>query len=150
MPIETRRTEKPGQAYDDVFAARRRLRAVHLIFALIASFSLSTGRPTSHFNAWGRGGGWMMIVLSVFGWGPYFVSWLYSRPLIDGSIRAVNAFGAGALIVTICGASIYKSAFGQQPALSVPVVSADMTICLICLAKASAKLWPSPLNGINS
>jgi hypothetical protein len=146
----TRRTEKPGQAYDDVIVARRRLRAVHFIFALIASFSLSTGNPIPHFNAWGRGGGWVVAVLSVFGWGPYLVSWLYSRPLIDGSIRAVNAFGTGALILTICGASLFQNAFRQQPAPSVPIVSAGMTICFLCLAKASAKLWPSPLNGIDT
>jgi Zn-dependent protease with chaperone function len=145
----TRRTEKAGQAYDDIIASRHRLRAIHLLFALIASFSLSTGKPIPHFNAWGRGGGWTMMVLSIFGWGPYFVSWLYSRPLIDGSIRAVNAFGAGALIVTICGASIFQNAFGWQPAPSVPLVSAGITICLLCLAKAGAKLWPSPLNGIS-
>jgi hypothetical protein len=146
----TRRPEKLGQAYDAVIVARHRLGAAHLILALIASFSLSTGKPIPHFNAWGRGGGWMVVVLSVFGWGPYLISWLYSRPLIDGSIRAVNAFGAVALILTICGASLYQNAFAQQPAPSAPLVSAGTIICLLCLAKASAKLWPSPLNGVDS
>jgi len=140
------RNEKLGHAYDGFIAARRRLRAMHLILAIISSLSLSTGKPIPHLNAFSRGGGWIIIILSVFGWGPYLLSWLFSRPLIDGSLRAVNAFGVGAIIVTIVSAGLYQNVFAVQPAPSAPLVSAGVTICLLCLAKASATVWPSPLN----
>ncbi len=145
MP-DARRTPNPGQAYDRVVVAGQRLRAMHWILALIGSISLATGKPIPHFNVWRRGGGWVLGVLSIFGWGPYLVSWFYSRPLIDGSIRAVNAFGTGALVVTIVAAGLYQNVLGQQPAPPVALVSLGVTICLLCLAKATSKIWPTPLS----
>jgi len=144
--VTDNRNEKLGHAYDGVIAARRRLRAMHLILALLSSLSLSTGNPIPHLNAFSRGGGWVIVVLSVFGWGPYLLSWFFSRPLIDGSIRAVNAFSVGAIIITIASASLYQNIFAIQPTPSVPLVSTGVTICLLGLAKASAMIWPSPLN----
>jgi len=81
--------ETPGRAFEAVVHARQRIRLVHWVLAAAASFSLWNAAPIPHFNAFSRGAGWILIVLSILGWGPYLISWVYSRPLLDGNSRAV-------------------------------------------------------------
>jgi hypothetical protein len=131
----------PGQAFEAVIVARHRLRTLHLILALVASFSLSTGAPLPHFNAFNRGAGWGVILISVFGWAPYFISWFYSRSALEGNSRGVIAFTVGALLITLIGAGLYQNTFGFQENLAVPVVSAGVTLSLIGVAKVCSMVW---------
>jgi len=85
----------------------------------------------------------MMIILSVFGWGPYLISWLYSRKLLDGRIKAVNAFSLGAILVTLLGVALYQNLFSLPDKLPSVLISTGVTLSLIALAKVSSLLWGS-------
>ena len=131
----------PGRAYEAVVHARQRIRVVHWVLAAAASFSLWTGAPIPHFNAFSRGAGWILIVLSILGWGPYVISWFYSRALLNGSSRAVNTFSVGAILVTLLAAGFYQNVFAFQDKPPTLLVSAAVTLSLVALAKLCSIIW---------
>ena len=125
----------PGETFEAVVRASHRIRAVHWILGIVGAFSIWPNASMPYVHPLARGFEFSMIVFSVFGWGPYLISWLYSRELLDGSSRAVNAFSAGALIVTLIGAGLYQNAFGFQEKPPALLVSFGVTVSLIALAK---------------
>jgi hypothetical protein len=133
-----------GQAFEAVVHARQRIRVVHWSLAIAASFSLWNGAPIPHFDALSPGGGWTMAAFSVLGWGPYLISWFYSRPLLDGRVRAVNVFTAGAVVVTLLGAGLYQNVFALQDKPPALLVSAGVTLSLMALATVCSAIW-SPI-----
>jgi len=133
--------ETPGRAFEAVVHARQRIRLVHWVLAAAASFSLWNAAPIPHFNAFSRGAGWILIVLSILGWGPYLISWVYSRPLLDGNSRAVNTFSVGAIFVTLIAAGLYQNIFAFQDKPPALLVSAAVTLSLVALAKLSSIIW---------
>ena len=138
-----RRQQTPGRAYESVIVARRRIRAVHWILGIVASFSVWT-QSLPHFNAFSRGSGWIMIVFSAFGWAPYVISWIYSRPLLDDNPKGVVGFGVGASTVTAVAAGLYQNIFAFQQKPPAIVVSIGVTLCLIGLAKLCSTIWQAP------
>jgi hypothetical protein len=133
--------ETPGRAYEAVVHAGQRIRVVHWVLATAASFSLWNGGPIPHFDAFSRGAGWILIVLSILGWGPYLISWFYSRALLDGSSRAVNAFSVCAILVTLFAAGFYQNIFAFQDKPPAIFVSAAVTLSLVALAKLCSIIW---------
>jgi hypothetical protein len=130
-----------GKAYEAVAIARRRLRITHWALALGACFSLSTGAPIPHFNTFSPGAGWGIMIVSVLGWGPYLISWFYSRSRLDGNNKAVLAFSIGALIITLVAAALYQHLFHFKETPPTFLISAGVTLCLIVLSKISTALW---------
>jgi len=138
--------ETSGQAYEAIIHARQRIQVVHWVLAIAASFSLWNGAPIPHFNAFSRGAGWILIVLSILGWGPYLISWFYSRPWLDGSSRAVNAFSVGAILVTLIAAGFYHNVFAFQDKLPAWLISVGVALSLVALAKLCSIIW-HPIDG---
>src|SRR5882762_4169685 len=87
----------PCQAYVRSYA-RAALAAAHMVLGVVASFSVwNFTRPcVQHLSPFRRGAGLVMIPLSAFGWGPYLISWVYSRTILKGSRGGVFAFSIGA------------------------------------------------------
>jgi hypothetical protein len=139
-------SKTPGKAYEAIVHARQRLGIVHLALALIGSFSVWTGSPSLHFNPFSRGAGWIMIVLSALGWGPYLLSWLYSRSILDGKSRAVTVFSIGALLIAAAAAVLYQNFLAVQQPPSTILISAGVAVALLILAKLSALIFTSPMN----
>jgi hypothetical protein len=137
-------SKNPGQAFEAVVHARQRIRIVHLVLALVGSFSVWTGSPPPHFNAFSRGAGWIMIVISVLGWAPYLVSWLYSRSILDGNSRGVTMFTIGAIAIAAAGTAFYQNLFAVQQQPPAILVSAGVTVALLGLAKISSVIWAPP------
>jgi hypothetical protein len=138
------RQKTSGKKYEAIIIARRRIRAIHLILGIVASFSLWVQSPPPHFNAFSRGAGWILIVFSIFGWAPYVISWIYSRPLLDDNAKAVVGFGVGASILTAIAAGFYQNIFAFQQKPPMIVISVSVTLCLIGLAKMCSAIWPLP------
>jgi hypothetical protein len=133
----------PGEAYDSVILSGRVLATVHVILGVIASFSVWDFResPVQHLNAFRRGAGLVMIALSVLGWGPYLVSWIYSRIVLDGNRRRVVVFSIGAAVITAVGVGLYQHLFSFQPQPPAAVVSGGVAVSLLLLAKVCALIW---------
>jgi hypothetical protein len=139
-------SKTPGKAYEAIVHSRQRLGIVHLALALIGSFSVWTGSPPLHFNPFSRGAGWIMIVLSALGWGPYLISWFYSRSILDENSRAVTMFSVGALLIAAAAAALYQNVLAVQLSPSPIFISAGVAVALLILAKFSALIFASPLN----
>jgi hypothetical protein len=130
-----------GLAYEAAIHARRHLGVVHVALGLIASFSLWTGSSIPHFNAFSRGAGWFVIILSVLGWGPYLISWRYNRSILDRNSGGVIAFSVGAVIVTALGAGLYQHVFAVQNQPPKFLISAGVALSLIALGKLCSMIW---------
>lgn len=130
-------TRTPGQIYDSMIRARRQLNAVHLILGLIAAFSIWDRLPP-HFNAFGRGAGLRMAMLSLFGWLPYAISWRYSRSVFDERSRGVIAFTVGATVITAAAACLYQNVFDLPFHIPMWLISAGVTLILVVLAELCA------------
>lgn len=121
--------------------ANQRLRAAHLILGAIGAISVWTGELPQLFHPLRMGGGLAMAVFSIFGWGPYLISWFYSRTVLDGLCRAVNAFCAAAVVVMLVGAGLYQNVLGFADRPSSILISAGVTLSLLAIAKLCASIW---------
>jgi len=134
--------QTPGQASDAAILARKRLGLAHRILGVVGALSLWGQSPAPHLRAFSRGAGFVMIILSILGWGPYLISWLYSRSLLDGNSKGALAFGIGAAAVTLVGAVLYQNVFAFQLRPPSIVVSGAVTLSLIGLAKLCSLIFP--------
>jgi hypothetical protein len=125
----------PGQAYDAAILARKHLGLVHVMLGAVGAFSFWGQSPAPHLRAFSRGAGFGMIVLSILGWGPYLISWLYSRSRLDANPKGVLVFSIGAVTVTIVGAGLYQNVLAFQTRPPSILVSAMVSLSLIVLAK---------------
>jgi len=135
---------RPGRIYEAIVHARWILGAIHVVLGAIAAFSLwpMTGPPPiQHFHPYGRGGGWRMVVLSMLGWAPYPISWLYSRSALDGSLRGVIAFCVGAVGITTVGVGFYQHLFAVQNEPPTIFVSLGIVVSLLALTKVCSLVW---------
>jgi hypothetical protein len=135
---------RPGKTYEAIVHARWILGAAHVVLGVIAAFSLwpMTGPPPiQHFHPYGRGGGWLMVVLSMLGWGPYLISWLYTRSLLDGNLRGVIAFCIGALGITTVGVGFDQHLFALRNEPPTILVSVGIAVSLLALAKVCSLVW---------
>ncbi len=82
-----------------------------------------------------------MAVFSVFGWGPYLISWGYSRTVLEGHLRAVNVFSAAAVVITVLGAGLYQNVFSLPDKLPTILVSIGVTVSLLAVAKLCSLIW---------
>jgi hypothetical protein len=121
--------------------ASQRLRAAHLILGAIGAISVWTDEMPPHFHPLRMGGGWAMAVFSIFGWGPYLISWFYSRTALDGLSRAVNVFCSAAVIVMLVGAGLYQNVLGFEDRPPFILISAGVTLSLLAIAKLCASIW---------
>jgi hypothetical protein len=103
--------------------------------------SCSIIQNLAHFHPAGRGGGWLMVVLSVLGWGPYLISWLYSRSVLDGSLRGTIAFCVGAVGITTVGVGFYQHLFVVHSEPPTILVSVGIAVSLLALAKVCSLVW---------
>jgi hypothetical protein len=133
-------TNPPGQAYDSVILSARVLAAMHVILGVIASFSVWNfrGPPVEHLSPFRRGAGLVMILLSALGWGPYLLSWIYSRIVLGGNGRGVVVFSIAAAVITAAAVGLYQHLFSfpQQPQAA--LVSGGVAVSLLLLAKVCA------------
>jgi hypothetical protein len=137
------KAKTPGQAFDAAILARKHLGLVHGLLGVVGAFSFWGQSPAPHMRAFSRGAGFGMIVLSILGWGPYLISWLYSRSRLDGNAKAVLAFSIGAVAVTIVAAGLYQNVLAFQMRPPSMLVSAMVSLSLILLAKVCALIFSS-------
>jgi hypothetical protein len=135
------RAKTPGQAFDGAVLARKHLGLVHGMLGVVGAFSFWGQSPAPHMRAFSRGAGFGMIVLSILGWGPYLISWLYSRSRLDGSTKGVLVFSIGAATVTIVGAGLYQNVLALQMRPPSILVSAMVSLSLIVLAKLCSLIF---------
>ena len=131
-----------GKKFEAIVHAQQRIRIVHILLALVGSFSLWKGSLPPHFNVFARGMGLEMTLFSALGWAPYLFSWLYSRSILDGSSKGVGVFTIGAIVIAAGGFALYQNLFGIQRPPSPILISAAVTVALLGLGKICSMIFP--------
>jgi hypothetical protein len=136
--------ESLGQAYDAALIRTRVIAGVHIALGLVSAFGVWNNDPPAHLgNITSRGGGWIMIVLSIFGWGPYLLSWNFSRRILRDSNLSVSVFSLGATVVTAVAVSLYQNVvYLTSHRTRQLIVSIGVWAMLTALASVCWAIWP--------
>ncbi len=111
---EENKFKKMGESIDAVVTARNRLLLAHVVLAVVSSFAMwkGTESPLLLRAAVTRGGALGMIILSIWAWAPYLVSWVWSRYILADNPRAVLPFIASATIGGCIAVFLMRNTWG--------------------------------------